>query len=76
MTFHHDAPNSHVPGFHEFLVNVLSSKSHSQSAKHPIVKSHAAYSENSLYLLLSNTLLIAPESKYNTNLKMYNTKVV
>ena len=33
MTFHHDTPNSHVPGFLDFSVNVLSITSHNESAK-------------------------------------------
>ena len=78
MTFHHDAPNSHVPGFLGFLVNALSATSHSESAKHAC--SHTKSSENFLYLLLSNTYLIwlltAVDSKCNTNLEIYNTNVV
>lgn len=35
MTFHHDFPNSHAPGFHflEFLIYAFSGRSHSESAK-------------------------------------------
>ena len=53
MTFHHNDPNSHVPGFHflEFLVIALSTRTHCKSAKHRC-SSHTASAENLLYLLL------------------------
>ena len=80
ITFHHDAPNSYVPGvnFLEFLVNGLSTRSHGEFAKYNCMQKP--------YILLTLIwiplipqyliwLLITVESKYNTNLKMYNIKV-
>ena len=59
MNIHHDAPNSHVPriNFLEFLVHALSITSYiadSEPAKHAC-KSHTVFTENYLYLLVSNT---------------------
>ena len=56
ITFHHDAPSSHVPTVNllEFLLNPLKVTKHSESAKHAC-KSHIASEENSFHLLLSNT---------------------
>ena len=54
IIFQNDVPNSHDPAILESLVKALSPTSHSKSAKHTC-KSHAACTENSLYLLLINT---------------------
>ena len=45
----------------------------------PVCKSHTLSPENSLYLISSNSLipdLVAVESKYNSNFKMYNIKLI
>ena len=51
MAFHHDTPNSHVPGLLESLLNALSTPSQNES----LAKSRTTISENPLYLFLSNT---------------------
>ena len=45
----------------------------------PVCKSHTESAENFLDLISSNSLildLVVVESKYNTNSKMYNIKVI
>ena len=45
----------------------------------PVCKSHTLSPENSLYLISSISLipdLLAVESKYNSNFKMYNIKLI
>ena len=65
MIFQNYVPNSRVPVFLEFLVNVLSTTSHSKSAKYTC-KNHIASPENFLYLFLRLIwLLIAFVSRYN-----------
>ena len=77
IIFHNNSPNSNILAFLEFLVNALSTTSHSKSAKHTC-KIHNGSPENCFYLLLNNLiwLLIAVVSRYNTNLKLPNTKLV
>ena len=70
MTFHYDAPNSHVADFNflKFLVYVFLPASHSESEKYTC-KNHAASAEGFGYWwhLNQNIILV---------LKMYNTKAV
>ena len=62
MIFHNKTPNSHVPVFLEFLVNALSTASHSKSPSKTYCKSHTQSPENSLYLLLNNIDLVTDSS--------------
>ena len=82
MTFHHDAPNSHVPGISvlEFLGHALSITSYHNwqwICKACLQKPYCICIKFPLfigkkYLIL---LLIINEWKYNTNLKIHNIKV-
>ena len=82
MTFHHDAPNSHVPGISvlEFLGHALSITNYHNwqwICKACLQKPYCICIKFPLfigkkYLIL---LLIINEWKYNTNLKIHNIKV-
>ena len=60
----------------ELLVHALKEAIIAESAKHAC-KRHTVSVEKSLYLLVNSTWfhLIIIQLKYNTNLKIYNTKV-